>query len=323
MACPRSPRLSRVRPIHVSLPWADIISPPPPHNQLTWSRRPVDWGLPWWRSKLLHVFGGLRIVLTAPRDGTVFICHTGMDIVVAGLARTLARRPAKVVAVDFLLPPRTPRRVVRFALRRIDEFIVIRSGDITTLASLGVQSGRCRFVPFAAPPLRPSQVGNFVYSGGFAQRDWGTLSRALESAGVDAIVACPTSCPFGRNVRAVGMVSPEEGQRWLSTSRFLIQAVLDTDLPSGPLLILDAFRYGKPVVATDVKGTRDYIKDGVNGLLVPPGDHVALAAATASLFNDQALLKQLSEGARRSAEGLTAELFWARVLDAEAGAPLT
>jgi glycosyltransferase involved in cell wall biosynthesis len=94
-----------------------------------------------------------------------------------------------------------------------------------------------------------------------------------------------------------------------------IQAILDNDQPSGPPLVLDAFSAGKPVVASDVNGTRDYIQNGFNGVLVPPGDPLALADATSSLFGDPQRVDRMGKAALETAASLTADRFWHEVLD--------
>jgi sugar transferase (PEP-CTERM/EpsH1 system associated) len=53
-----------------------------------------------------------------------------------------------------------------------------------------------------------------------------------------------------------------------------------------PLSVVEAMAAGKPVVATDVGGMRLLVKPGSNGMLVPPADPAALAAAMGSLAND-------------------------------------
>ena len=59
--------------------------------------------------------------------------------------------------------------------------------------------------------------------------------------------------------------------------------------------ILEAMACGRPVVATDIGGNREVVEDGVTGLVVPPRDPRALAAALDRLLRDP-------EGARRMGE---------------------
>lgn len=56
-----------------------------------------------------------------------------------------------------------------------------------------------------------------------------------------------------------------------------------------PRCIMEAMAAGKPVVATDVRGSRELIRDGVNGLLVPLGDPESLAKALIRLLIDKDL----------------------------------
>jgi len=228
-------------------------------------------------------------------------------------------RSKRLVVVDFLLPPKAPRRLLRMALRGVKEFVVIRSGDAKILARLGVPPDRCRFTAFAAPAPTPNQqtgTGEYVYSGGSAQRDWPTLADALGQAGIPAIVSCPEEEQrFTTNVQKLGLIKPEEGRKFLNRCQFVVQAILDNEQPSGPLLILDAFSAGKPVVASDVNGTRDYVENNVNGVLVPPGDPRALAEAMSALFGDVERLDRMGRAARSTASRLSAERFWRDVLE--------
>jgi glycosyltransferase involved in cell wall biosynthesis len=41
--------------------------------------------------------------------------------------------------------------------------------------------------------------------------------------------------------------------------------MLNTNLPSGPVVLVDAAALGNAVIATDVNGTHDYIEHGVTG----------------------------------------------------------
>lgn len=59
----------------------------------------------------------------------------------------------------------------------------------------------------------------------------------------------------------------------------------------------EALLAGLPVVASRVGGIPEAIADGVNGLLVPPSDEAALAAALARLTSDRALVARLTQAA--------------------------
>ena len=171
-----------------------------------------------------------------------------------------------------------PRLLLRLSLPGVDEFVILRRGDRAGLVGLGVPAERCRFVALGAPKLDRNGAadGDYIYAGGAAQRDWITLEAALRLAGLPSVVACPEpDLEFSSNVQNVGIVTPDVGRAYLSGASALVQSFQPTALPSGPLLILDAFALGKPVISTDVGASRDYVEDGVNGLLVPPRDHIA------------------------------------------------
>jgi glycosyltransferase involved in cell wall biosynthesis len=65
-----------------------------------------------------------------------------------------------------------------------------------------------------------------------------------------------------------------------------------------PYVLVEAAALGKPVVATDIDGVREVIRSGATGILVPPGDPGALAAAIILLLKDREFARQLGEAAR-------------------------
>jgi glycosyltransferase involved in cell wall biosynthesis len=58
----------------------------------------------------------------------------------------------------------------------------------------------------------------------------------------------------------------------------------------------------RPLVATDVRGNRDLVEDGVNGFLVPLGDVGALAEALGQLIGSRELREKMGEESRKKAE---------------------
>jgi len=69
-----------------------------------------------------------------------------------------------------------------------------------------------------------------------------------------------------------------------------------------PLSLVEAAACGRPLVATDVPGSRDIAQDGVNALLAPPGNPQKLAICLERLILDQALRARFSIESRRIAE---------------------
>jgi len=84
-----------------------------------------------------------------------------------------------------------------------------------------------------------------------------------------------------------------------------------------PRVAMEAFVRGRPVVGARAGGIPDIVDDGVSGLLVPPGDAVALAAALVRVLGDAALASSLAEGARAAGPRWvqTPEEFAARIRD--------
>jgi glycosyltransferase involved in cell wall biosynthesis len=64
---------------------------------------------------------------------------------------------------------------------------------------------------------------------------------------------------------------------------------------------VESLAAGVPLIATPMGGLRDIVDDGVSGVLVPPGDASALAAAMRALWADPGRAAHLGENARRIA----------------------
>src|SRR5262249_39109522 len=68
-----------------------------------------------------------------------------------------------------------------------------------------------------------------------------------------------------------------------------------------PLAPMEAAAMGVPTVATDIRGCRQAVDDGVTGHLVPPRDADALAAALLDLLRDDAKRAAFGRAAREKA----------------------
>jgi glycosyltransferase involved in cell wall biosynthesis len=73
--------------------------------------------------------------------------------------------------------------------------------------------------------------------------------------------------------------------------------VLTSEREGAPLALLEYMAAGRPIVATRVGGVPELARDGLEALLVPPGDDRALAAALERLLVDDELRTRLGRGA--------------------------
>ena len=81
--------------------------------------------------------------------------------------------------------------------------------------------------------------------------------------------------------------------------------------------ILEAMAASLPVVATDVGGNSEAVKDGVNGFLVPRDDPDALAAAIRRLLSDPSQAKAMGEAGKTiAADNFTTEAMMTRITSA-------
>jgi glycosyltransferase involved in cell wall biosynthesis len=71
-----------------------------------------------------------------------------------------------------------------------------------------------------------------------------------------------------------------------------------------PLAVAEALALGRPVVATDAGGTREIVRDGETGLLVPTAHHAALAGAILRLLRHREYARRLGQAGQRLARGI-------------------
>ena len=101
--------------------------------------------------------------------------------------------------------------------------------------------------------------------------------------------------------------------------------VLASHFEGLPMSVIEAMLCGLPVVATNIRGPREQVVDGVTGLLVAPGSVEPLAAALGRLAGERTIRQRMGAAGRRRALDLFAEQgVLSRTLDllgCRAGAP--
>lgn len=146
--------------------------------------------------------------------------------------------------------------------------------------------------------------------------------EALRTAGVDArlTVAGATDAevePLLLDVEGVdvaGRVDDTEKWRLLGAADLLVAPSLGGE--SFGMVLTEAFASGTPVVASDIAGYRDVVRDGTDGLLVPAADAVALGEALRALALDSERRERMSAAAREGAERFSWPTVAAELVDA-------
>lgn len=99
-------------------------------------------------------------------------------------------------------------------------------------------------------------------------------------------------------VRFLGHVPQQELPMWYRSADMY---VLSSNFDNAPNALLEAMASGLPIVSTDVGGVSEYLRDGVNGRLVPPNDAEAMAHAMLTYANDVTLAARIGRENRAEA----------------------
>jgi glycogen synthase len=287
--------------------------------------------------------------------------HQGEDLAVLPLARLAARRHGCPLVVTVhcsvahtlsggSLRTRLLRRigglVERATLRRADAVVVLTERTAAALRADGVPGERVVVNPSGFDPALFTRSAADLFAGvprpriGYVgrmapQKRPDRLVEAFGRMRTTASLVLVGDGPERARVQRLVAASPARGR--ITEVGFVGHATVPAVLASLDVLVLpsayeemgsvltEAMAAGLPVVASEVGGIPEVVRHGETGLLVPPDDLDALAAALDRLTGDPALRAELAAGARARARryawpylaGRVAEVY-AQVLGGEA-----
>jgi glycosyltransferase involved in cell wall biosynthesis len=258
-----------------------------------------------------------------------------------------AHRGAAVSSIDWVmglgsgfagrsLVARLLRPLLGFALRFATggtrgRVVVQNPDDGAALAALGIDQRRIvlirgsgvdtsHFAPLPEPPgptVTVALVARMLRSKGVL--DAVAAIRRVRAAGLAVeLVLAGSSDPDNRDSlsdETLSQLADEPGIEWLGRvadvrtvwARAAI-AVLPSTYGEGlPRALLEAAACGRPIVATDLPGCREVVRDGENGMRVPPHDVPRLAEAIAALVRDPARRRAMGRAGRALVEREFAE----------------
>lgn len=261
------------------------------------------------RLSALHVYGGFQLrpfvgAVAAVRAGLPFVLSfRGADLDVRIFGPHLAHTQTAVRVADVCVCVNGSARNV---LRRLFD----PRGPVLVAHNHVDPSAFAEDVP--PPPLPP---GRFVVGcAGEFRRVMGFdfLLRAFERLAARSEVSLLLVGPLrpmeamyysafidglahSRHVHRVGSVPHSQMLAYLKACDLLVFPSITDGCPNK---VLEAMLAGRAVVASEVGGITEMIRDGVDGVLVPPRDEGRLAAAVESLMGDPPRRQALGESAR-------------------------
>jgi glycosyltransferase involved in cell wall biosynthesis len=207
-------------------------------------------------------------------------------------------------------------------LAELEQLGMIRPGAATLIRGAGVDIEHFAQAPEPPPPVRVILIARMIREKGVA--DFVEAARLLREQKIVAefvLVGAPdpgnpntvTEAEL-RGWEADGLVT------WLGPRKDIAQLLRGAHIacqPSSyreglPKSALEAMASGKPLVATDIPGCREAVVDGQTGLLVPPRNPAALAAALRRLIEAPELRAKMGAAARLRAEQYFADAIICR-----------
>lgn len=305
-----------------------------------------------WRFKLMPVFyvaGGMVAIWRLCRRRRYDLVHVHWPLPHA-LFGAVARATcgARLITLWYGVELRWVQRslpwlrwLVRWALKTSDQVVAISSYTAREIARLS--NVPVRVIPYtvgfsdaaaapAAPPVRREPGFRVLFVGRLVERKGvaeliEAVRRLDPSVGVKLEVigdgperpkleALVHESGLDDRVAVRGRVPAAELQAaYERADAFVLPSILDSrsDTEGLGVVLLEAMSYGVPVIGSNIGGIPDIIVDGESGLLVPPGDPGALAAALRRLADDRDLRTTLGAAGRALLGGRFA---WENILAA-------
>jgi phosphatidylinositol alpha-mannosyltransferase len=131
----------------------------------------------------------------------------------------------------------------------------------------------------------------------------GEVHLLVAGDGRDRVLLRSLPGDLRRRILRLGTVPHEALPRYHAAADVFVSPA--TGQESFGIVLVEAMAAGVPVVASDIEGYREVVRDGVDGLLIPPNDPNALAAAIRRVLSEPELAAALKAAGRSRAQAFS------------------
>jgi glycosyltransferase involved in cell wall biosynthesis len=249
-----------------------------------------------------------------------------VGIPLAALLKRHRARPLHALIGHRLSPPKK-KPFLRALHNRMDALFVYASTQRDyARQELGIPEAKLHLIPFHADhrfyrplPAAPDAPPRLICSAGLEWRDYPTLIEAVRGLDVEVRLGAASPWSKHRNETERRELPPNvtarryeyhELRQLYADSRFVVVPLYENDFQAGITTILEGMAMGKAIVTTRTTGQVDTIREGVNGLYVPPGDVAALRKALTHLLDHPEEAARLGAQARHDLESAMTLDHW-------------
>ena len=310
----RTLQVQRRKPILATMP-----GPDPLWNTYVHDHLPQNAGSFKDYLALLRLAKGRQMLIL---NGSVGRRQRYRDLIFAIVLKLRFSKPPPVLMQDATWEPRSEalesefpflKRVVpklaRMVISLIDgphmRYAVLSTKEVETFPKVwGVDPSRVVFQPFpnTLHEYRGMETRDdgYIFAGGNSVRDFALLESALEGTNISTRIATKWQPTLNLTHVEVGPTSHDDYMSLLANSHAVVVPLRQSVRSAGQQSYLNAMGLGKPVIVTDAPGVRDYVIDGVTGIIAQPTVE-ALRAAVVHVM-DPANADFYAEMGRRARE---------------------
>jgi glycosyltransferase involved in cell wall biosynthesis len=248
-------------------------------------------------------------------DDTVLLISWYLIPVLLLIRLRVLPRPRRLVSMAAFVHAGPLRRVVNLLLRALRtrdmEFIAFSDAERRNLTdAVGVAPQRIHRVVYRGNPLdavaAPASDGDYVFTGGYSNRDYETFFAAVRGLRRD-VIAVPSALNDIRdvppNVDLRTDVPWDEFDGLVGGCAVLVLPLRAGGEACGQNVLLRGIQHSRPVVATRHDSLIDYLGEDYPGF-VPPHDVPALAAAVERAVEDESFRASLLAGVQSAGRWL-------------------